>query len=337
MPINYDKLAYGIPVSVKPESTRFIDQYRLWLRLNGYAYRTEQTYIHWVLAYIRFHKKRHPKDMGENEISAFLNHQTLKHKWSTGTQKTVLNALVNLYVKYLKRELKPLKFGYSKVKQRLPVVLSHEEALCVIAQMEGDQQLVAKLMYGTGLRISEAIRLRVKDIDFNLNQIIVRGGKGDKDRTTLLPKSLIEPLSLKIELTKKIHEADLLKGLGSVYLPNALARKYPSAEFEFIWQYIFPSASTATDPRSGREHRHHIYPTQVARAVKRAAEAANLNKRITSHCFRHSFATKLAMDGVHLTQIQKLLGHTNLETTEIYLHLAEQMGLTIKSPVDASA
>jgi integron integrase len=331
---NYGR-ALDIPVPVKADSKRFIDQYRLWLRLNGYSYRTETTYVHWVLSFIRFHEKRHPKDMGESEISAFLSSQTLRYHWSPSTQKTALNALVNLYRKFLKRELAPLKFGYSKVNPRLPVILAHEEAIQVIQQMKGDQQLIAKIMYGTGLRISEALRLRVKDIDFALKNIVVRSGKGDKDRITLLPISLVNELKNRIERTHKSHEVDLLAGLGSVYLPHALARKYPAAEFEFIWQFVFPSPVVSTDPRSGIERRHHIHPTQIARAIKKACAAAKINKRITSHCFRHSFATKLAMDGVHLSQIQKLLGHSNLETTEIYLHLAEQMGLQVKSPVDA--
>lgn len=323
-----------VPVPVKPGSVRFIDRYRVWLRLNGYAYQTEKTYIGWVLKYIRYHNKRHPESMGEREIEDFLNAMALEKHWSPSTQKTALNALINLYAKFLKIEINKLNYRYATASKRLPVVLSHQEACSVIACMKGDQQLLAKLMYGCGLRISEAISLRVKDIDFAFNQIVVRSGKGDKDRITLLPASIKDDLLKRIERTRKLHEADLLAGFGSVYLPYALAAKYPSADKSFIWQYVFPSISISTDPRSGVERRHHIYPTQIRRAIFQATLEAKINKRITSHCFRHSFATKLAMDGVHLSQIQKLMGHTNLETTEIYLHLAEQMGLKVSSPID---
>ncbi len=331
----YHREAFAdVPVSIKPDSPRFIDRYRAWLRLNGYAWQTEKTYVGWVLKFIRFHNKRHPESMGAREIEAFLNAMAVERYWSPSTQKTALNALVNLYSKFLNIEISKLTYRYATANKRLPVVLSHQEACSVIAYMQGDKQLIAKLMYGSGLRISEAISLRVKDIDFALNQIIVRSGKGDKDRITLLPASIRDDLLIRIERTRKIHESDLLAGYGSVYLPYALAAKYPSADKSFIWQYVFPSINIARDPRSGVERRHHIYPTQIRRAIQRASIEAKINKRITSHCFRHSFATKLAMDGVHLTQIQKLMGHSNLETTEIYLHLAEQMGLKVRSPVD---
>lgn len=323
-----------IPTSVKPHSKRFLDQYRVWLRLNGYAYATEKTYISWVIKFIRFHNRRHPKEMGAKEVSAFLSFHALNKNWSPSTQKTALNALINLYVKFLHMKIEKVSYAYAKVKKRLPVVMSHEEACSVIHSMKGDQQLMAKLMYGTGLRISECISLRVKDIDFAMNQLVVRSGKGDRDRFTLLPASLCDQLKVRIEATEKIHQSDLLLGFGSVYLPFALAAKYPKAEFEFIWQYIFPSIKISKDPRSGAERRHHIHHSQLQRAIKRAAVQAGIHKRITSHCFRHSFATKLALDGVHLTQIQKYMGHSSLETTEIYLHIAEQMGMQVRSPID---
>ena len=265
------------------------------LRLNGYAYETEKAYIDWVLKFIRFHNKRHPEEMGNEEISRFLNNSTIRYNWSPSTQKTALNALINLYKKYLKREVGTLKYQYAKVKTRLPVVLSHEEAGRIISNLEGDKQLMVKLMYGCGLRISEVLSLRVKDIDFAMNQIVVRGGKGDRDKFTLLPTSLKEPLQTRIYTTRKVHEADLANGYGSVYMPNALAKKYPNAQYEFIWQYVFPSVKISTDPRSGIQRRHHLHSTQIQRAIKKAVQAAEVHKRITSHCFRHSFATKMAM------------------------------------------
>lgn len=322
------------PIPLVPKPVKFLDQYRTWLRLNGYAYQTERHYIMWAGRFIRFHGMQHPEKLGPEQINEFLSEKALTEHWSPSTQKTALNALVNLYAKFLKIEIGALAFQYAKPKQKLPVVMSHQEAIAVIQRLEGDNQLMAKLMYGCGLRVSECIRLRVKDIDFDLRHIIVRGGKGDKDRVTLLPTSLIPAIRQKIAIVEKLHEADLLNGFGSVYMPYALAKKYPTDSKKTHWQFLFPSHTLSIDPRSGVEQRHHIHARTIQRAVKRAAYEAKIHKPITSHCFRHSFATKLAMDGVHLSQVQKLLGHTNLETTEIYLHLAEQMGLRVLSPVD---
>lgn len=323
-----------VPVPIKANPTKFLDRYRAWLRLNGYAYETEKTYLCWAKRYIRFHKMKHPAHMGASDISAFLNHGATKRYWSPSSQKTVLNALVNMYSKFMNVELGQLRYQYAKVEQRLPVVLSHQEARQVISFMQGDKALMAKLMYGAGLRVSECIRLRVKDIDFNLNQIIVRNGKGAKDRSTLLPTSLIDALKNRIDRTAKQQEIDILQGYGSVYLPYALSVKYPNASTELAWQYLFPAITLSIDPRTGTKRRHHIHKSVIQKAVKRAATEAKINKPISSHVFRHGFATKLAIDGVHLTQIQKLMGHRQIETTQIYLHIAEQMGLSIKSPID---
>jgi integron integrase len=321
-----------IPLNQKP--VKFLDRYRAWLRLNGYAYQTEKHYIMWVARFIRFHGMKHPETLGPEQISAFLSEKALQEHWSPSTQKTALNALANLYSKFLGVDIGTLTFQYASPKQKLPVVMSHQEAVTVIQKMEGDNQLMAKLMYGCGLRVSECIRLRVKDIDFGLRHIIVRGGKGDKDRLTLLPTSIVPAIQQKIAVVEKLHDADLLNGFGSVYMPYALAKKYPTESKKVHWQFLFPSHTLSIDPRSGVEQRHHVHARTIQRAVKRAAYEAKIHKPITSHCFRHSFATKLAMDGVHLTQVQKLLGHSNLETTEIYLHLAEQMGLKVSSPID---
>lgn len=324
----------NIPIPLTNKPVKFLDQYRIWLRLNGYAYQTEKHYVMWAAKFIRFHNMQHPEKLGAEEISAYLSEKALKENWSPSTQKTALNALVNLYAKFMKIEVGPLAFQYARPKPKLPVVMSHGEAVSVILKLEGDHQLMAKLMYGCGLRVSECLGLRVKDIDFELKHIVVRGGKGDKDRITLLPESLVPLLKNKILIVEKIHEADLLNGFGSVYMPYALAKKYPTDSKKTHWQFLFPSQNLSVDPRTGIEQRHHIHPRTIQRAVKRAAYDSKIHKPITSHCFRHSFATKLAMDGVHLSQVQKLLGHVNLETTEIYLHLAEQMGLQVRSPVD---
>jgi integron integrase len=322
------------PIPLNNNPVKFLDRYRAWLRLNGYAYQTEKHYVMWVAKFIRFHNMQHPEHLGPDAISAYLSEKALKENWSPSTQKTALNALVNMYSRFLGIEIGSLTFKYARPKPKLPVVMSHQEAATVISHLKDDNQLMAKLMYGCGLRVSECIRLRVKDIDFSLQHIIVRAGKGNKDRITLLPESIVPLLKLKVSVVEKIHEADLMNGFGSVYMPHALARKYPTDSKKVHWQFIFPSQNVSVDPRSGVEQRHHIHARTIQRAVKQAAYQSKIHKPITSHCFRHSFATKLAMDGVHLTQIQKLLGHSNLETTEIYLHLAEQMGLQVKSPID---
>lgn len=323
-----------IPVPLVPKPTRFLDRYRTWLRLNGYAYQTEKHYVMWAARFIRFHKMKRPEDMGADEICDFLSNRTLAENWSPSTQKTALNALVNLYSRFLHMEIGELTFQYASPKPKLPVVLSHHEACMVISNMSGESQLMAKIMYGCGLRVSECMRLRVKDIDFELKHILIRSGKGNRDRMTLLPQSLVPLLKQQIALVEKVHEADVLQGFGTVYMPNALAKKYPTEARKPHWQFLFPSVQVSVDPRSGVVQRHHVHARTLQRAVKKAAYQSGIHKPISSHCFRHSFATKLAMDGVHLSQIQKLLGHTNLETTEIYLHLAEQAGLRITSPVD---
>ncbi len=323
-----------IPVPLKAHPVKFLDRYRAWLRLNGYAYQTEKHYIMWAAKFIRFHQMKHPETMGAEHISAFLSERALSENWSPSTQKTALNALVNLYAKFLGMELGQLSFSYATVKPKLPIIISHHEAVRIINQLTGDHQLMAKLMYGCGLRVSECLRLRIKDIDFDLSHIVVRGGKGDKDRITLLPQSLVPALQSKILAVSKQHEIDLLNGYGAVYMPNALAKKYPTEARKVHWQFLFISQNLSMDPRSGIIQRHHMHPRTIQKAVKKAVYELGIAKQVTCHCFRHSFATKLAMDGVHLQQIQKLMGHSNLETTEIYLHLAEQVGLKVLSPVD---
>ena len=272
--------------------------------------------------------------MHAKEVSEFLNHLAIDLSCAAGTQRIALNALVCLYTKFLKRDLGVLDFKYASVPKRRPIVLTHTEALKVIDFTSGDYQLIMRLLYGTGLRRAECLSLRVKDIDFARSRIMVHQGKGNKDRSTLLPDQLIDLLHDKIERVEKLHHYDIDNGFGSVYLPNGLSRKYKNAEFEFIWQFLFPSASISKDPRSDIRRRHHLHPSQVQKHLRKAVLKSGIRKRITCHTFRHSFATELAKAGVHLTQIQRLMGHSDIATTEVYLHIAEEMGLSVTSPID---
>lgn len=323
-----------VPVPILNKPVKFLDRYRHWLRLNGYAYQTEKHYIKWAARFIRFHNMQHPNTLSAEHISDFLSQNAIKENWSPSTQKTALNAIVNLFAKFLNKQVGKLSYTYAKVQPKLPVIISHQEACSVITHLQDDMQLMAMLMYGAGLRVSECLRLRVKDIDFSLNHIVVRSGKGNKDRISLLPRSSIARLKKKITYVIKQHELDSSQGFGSVYMPHALAKKYPSESKRVHWQYIFYSKNLSVDPRSGTKQRHHIHQRTIQKAVKHAAYQSGFHKHITCHCFRHSFATKLAMEGVHLSQIQKLMGHSSIETTEVYLHLAEQIGLQITSPID---
>ena len=325
-----------IPVPIDPESTRFIPRLRLFIRQKGLAYSTEKTYIQWILHYIRFHKMRHPKDMGPTEVDEFLTYLALQRNVSPATQKNALNALVFLYKNFLDTPLGELQFSYAKTSRRIPVVLSHDEAISIIGNMGGIYQLMARLMYGCGLRLMECCRLRVQDIDFSMNQIVVRESKGNKYRTTVLPESLWEPLKEQIADTKKIHDFDLSRGYGKVYLPYALARKYKQAETDFKWQYIFPASDVAKDPRDGTIRRHHIHETVLQKSIRKAVTQSGILKKATSHTFRHSFATRLLEQGYDLRTIQELLGHSDISMTEIYTHVVRRGGRGVKSPIDES-
>lgn len=323
-----------IPVSVASGAKKFIPKLRLFIRKKGLAYSTEKTYVHWIIYYIRFHKMNHPKDMGAIEVDAFLSYLAVERHVSPATQRTALNALVFMYKQFLNIELGELQFSYAKSKKRIPVVLSHEEALLLINNMSGIYQLMSKIMYGCGLRLMECCRLRIQDIDFSMNQIVVRESKGNKQRTTVLPESLLEPLKQQIANTKKIHEYDLNRGYGKVYLPFALSRKYKNAESEFKWQYLFPASNVAKDPRDGKIKRHHIHESWVQKNVRKSVRESGILKRATSHTFRHSFATRLLEHGYDLRTIQELLGHSDVSTTEIYTHVVKRGGRGVKSPVD---
>ncbi len=323
-----------IPVPIDSGSKKFIPKLRLFIRKKGLAYSTEKTYLYWIIYYIRFHKMKHPEEMGSTEVDAFLSHLAVDRHVAPATQRTALNALVFMYRQFLDIDLGALQFSYAKTKTRIPVVLSHEEALSVINNLSGIYHLMGKIMYGCGLRLMECCRLRIQDIDFSMNQIVVRESKGKKQRTTVLPTSLIEPLGEQISNTKQTHDYDLSRGHGIVYLPYALSRKYKNAESEFKWQYIFPASNIAKDPRDGRIKRHHIHESWVQKNVRRAVKNTNIMKRATSHTFRHSFATRLLEQGYDLRTIQELLGHSDVSQTEIYTHVVKKGGRGVKSPLD---
>lgn len=321
----------------KPKAASLLEQVRALIRFKHYSIRTEQTYLDWIKRFIRFHGKRHPRDMGAAEITAFLTHLAVEGKVAASTQNQALSALLFLYGQVLHVDL-PYLADVERVRRpkKLPVVLSREEAKALLAHLEGTYALMGALLYGSGLRLMECVRLRVKDVDFALNQLIVRDGKGQKDRGTLLPQRVQEPLRLHLARVKALHDEDLALGFGRVYLPFALARKYPQAASAWPWQYVFPAAKRAADPRSpaGEVRRHHANEKGLQNAVKAAVRAAGLTKPASPHSLRHSFATHLLEGGYDIRTVQELLGHKDVATTMIYTHVLNRPGLGVKSPVD---
>lgn len=324
-----------VPIPIKRDSHRFIDQLRWFIRSQNKSWATEKTYVHWILRYIRFHQLQHPKHLTPADVELFLSHLAVKDCLAPSTQAIALNAIVYLYKQFLKIDLGELRFTYSKRKKRVPVVFTHDEATNIIRRLSGSYKLMAKVMYGSGLRTSECLSLRIKDIDFGMQQIIVREGKGMKDRSSILPDSLVSALKQQIERVKLLHQQDLLDGFGSVYLPNALAKKYPSAATDVAWQYVFPSARIGKDPRSSVRRRHHAHQRSIQKAVKSAMQHLFIHKHANCHTFRHSFATRLLERGQDIRTIQTLLGHSNVETTEIYTHVIKKGALGVISPIDA--
>ncbi|OQA19254.1 MAG: Tyrosine recombinase XerD [Chloroflexi bacterium ADurb.Bin360] len=319
----------------KAPEKKLLDVVRDTLRLKHYSIRTEEAYVNWIRRFILFHGKRHPKDMGGAEIEAFLTHLAVEGHVAASTQNQALSALLFLYREVLRQGLDyPINAVRAKQSQHLPEVLTKAEVRQVIAQLSGIYQLQTRLLYGSGLRLLECLRLRVKDLDFERRAIIVRDPKGDEDRVTMLPDSLIEPLKEHLQWVRRLHEQDLAKGFGAVYLPDALDRKYPNAAREWIWQYVFPSQQLSVDPRSGETRRHHLDESGLQRAVRRAAAAAGLDKRVTCHTFRHSFATHLLENHYDIRTVQELLGHKDVRTTMIYTHVLQRGGLAVRSPLD---
>lgn len=315
--------------------SRLLDQVRGILRIHHYSIRTEEVYIQWIKRFILFHNKRHPLEMGEHEVTTFLTHLAVDKHVSASTQNQALSALLFLYKKVLNLELEWLEdVVRAKRPKHLPVVLTKLEVMNVLDSMNGVNALAARLLYGTGMRLMEGLRLRVQDIDFGHQQVIVRSGKGDKDRVTPLPESLTKDLKRQIEYVKKLHKSDLEEGFGRVHLPYALDRKYPNAGIELIWQYVFPSAQRSKDPRSGETGRHHLDDKNIGRAIRNTARKVGLQKRVTSHTLRHCFATHLLENGYDIRTVQELLGHKDVKTTMIYTHVLNRGGRGVRSPLD---
>lgn len=318
-----------------PQSPKLLDQVRDRLRVKHYSIRTEQVYVDWIKRFIWFHDKRHPKDMGAAEIEAFLTHLAVKGRVSASTQNQAKSALLFLYREVLEQKLPWLdKVTQAKAPTRLPVVLTIAEVQAVLKGLAGANWLIASLLYGAGLRLMEAVRLRVKDVEFSRHEIVVREGKGDKDRVTMLPESVIEPLQLHLAKVKSLHKEDLATGGGDVYLPFALDKKYPNAGREWGWQYVFPSVKLSVDPRSGALRRHHVDEKGIQRAMKQAVRDAQIVKPATPHSLRHSFATHLLLGGYDIRTVQELLGHSDVSTTMIYTHVLNRGGKGVVSPLD---
>jgi integron integrase len=320
---------------VRDSKPKLMDQLRESLRARHYSRRTEQTYCSWVKRFIFFHNVRHPEKMAEPEINAFLTHLAVKEKVSASTQNQALSALLFLYRHVIGREVGALSDVIRARKpKRLPVVMSHSEVKAVLADLSGDKWLMASLMYGAGLRLMECLRLRVQDIDFSRNEILVRDGKGAKDRITMLPESRKSPLLNHLKQVRMVHEKDLADGWGRVLMPDALDRKYPNASKDWRWQWIFPQENRWENTKTGQQGRHHIHESIIQKAVAGAVRKSALTKHASCHTFRHSFATSLLEKGYDIRTIQELLGHKDVKTTMIYTHVLNRGGKGVKSPVD---
>jgi len=314
---------------------KLLDQVKREIRRRNYSYSTEKTYRQWVIRYVRFHNLTHPRELGSHDIVQYLNYLANECNLAASTQNQALSALVFLYEYVLNipvQELENLK--RAKKPKRLPVVLSKVQAHAIINELNGVNQIVLELIYGAGLRISEALSLRIQDVDFSYSQITIWNGKGQKDRITMLPERVIPKLKIHIEKVRRLHTTDLKKGFGETILPNALSKKYPGAESKFIWQYLFPARNRRRDPRSGIWHRYHISAKNLRHSLSRTSTKLNIPKRVTPHTFRHSFATHLLQNGYDIRTVQDLLGHKSLKTTSIYLHVLNRGGHGVKSPLD---
>ena len=316
-------------------SPKLLDRLRWLLRAKHYSIRTEEAYVDWARRFILFHDKRHPDHMGEKEISDFLSHLAVERNVSASTQNQAFSALLFLYQQVLDRKLDFIN-SVERVTRpaKLPVVFTAAEARAVLAQLKGDYRLMGELLYGAGLRLLECLRLRVKDIDFGYGHTTVRDGKGLRDRVTVLPERLRQPLQLHLKRVQEIHQRDLADGHGRVYLPFALERKFRSANRSLAWQYIFPADKLSMDPRFGEKRRHHVSENNLQKAVKTAVSRAGIRKAASCHTFRHSFATHLLENGQDIRTVQELLGHKDVSTTMIYTHVLNKPGLTVRSPLD---
>ncbi len=314
---------------------RLFDRLHFAISRLGYSRRTEQCYRHWIRRYIHFHGIKHPKELNSTDVEQFINNLATEQKLSSTSVSQALNALIFLYKRVLESDIGDLNLQRpKKLPKTLPVVFSQSEAIAVIGRLNGQCQLMASLLFGSGLRLNECMQLRIKDLDFNNRSIHIKQGKGKKDRITVLPKSLITSLQSHIEWRKKLHEEDKINGAGYVAMPNALRKKYPRAERSFAWQFIFPSRVTRLDKVSNLYRRWYISPRTLQRAVQMASRASGIYKQVGCHTFRHSFATHLLQSGYDIRTIQELLGHKSVETTQIYTHVIKQGGYAVKSPLD---
>ncbi len=321
-----------------PKNLTLLEQMRIQLRREGYAYSTETTYCDWIKRYVRFHGFKDRLSMietGELGVEQFLTDLAINRNVAPSTQNQALNALVYCYEKILHRPLEGVSASRSNKQPKIPVVLTKEEVKCVLSFMNGTSALITKLLYASGLRITEAVRLRVQDIDFGYMQVTVRQGKGKKDRVTPLAKEVVPLLQEQLNKVKQLHDSDLAEGYGSVYMPQGLGKKYPNAHKQFAWQYVFPSVNLSKEPQTHIIRRHHIDQSVVNKAIKRAVNKCDIHKRVSAHTFRHSFATHLLESGTDIRTIQALLGHADLRTTMIYTHVLNQGGHGVKSPLDS--
>jgi integron integrase len=315
--------------------SELIDKMRAEIRTRHYSIRTEEAYVEWACRYAGFLGARQIQDAGSEEVRSYLEYLATERKVAASTQRQALNSLVFLYQEVLGRELGDIgEYARPRRPQRLPIVLSRGEVNCLLECLTETYKLMGGLLYGAGLRLMECLRLRVTDIDFDLGQIVVRDGKGQKDRVTMLPEKYRSAMQEHLNQVRRIHEEDLAKGNGDTYLPPALERKYPNAAKEWRWQYVFPSDRLSVDPRSRKVRRHHLHENALQRAIKQAADSAGLNKRVSCHTLRHSFATHLLEAGYDIRTVQELLGHSDVSTTMIYTHVLNKPGLAVKSPAD---
>jgi len=321
---------------MSPNPPKLVDQLVEAMRTRHYSPRTEEAYVSWVKRYIRFHKMRHPKDMGAPEINAFLTHLATDAKVSASTQNQALSAVLFLYRYVFRLDIGDLgDVVRARKSQRVPIVMTRDETRAVLSRMTGDTKLMASLLYGSGLRLSECLSLRVQDMDFDGGQITVFNGKGNKDRVTMLPEGLKEPLRAHLQRARAMHTADLADGCGRAQVPEALQRKYPGAAVEWRWQWVFPQRHRWKDPVTGEQGRHHVDDSILQRAVKDAVRQSGITKRVGCHTFRHSFATHLLVAGYDIRTIQELLGHKSVTTTMIYTHVLNKGGLGVTSPLDS--
>ena len=324
-----------IDTTITSTTPRLLDQVRGKIRLKHYSIRTEQAYLDWIKRFICHFGKRHPNEMGAHEVEVFLTWLAVEGRVAASTQNQAKSALLFLYREVLGADLPWLEnVAQAKTPKRLPVVLTQAEVQALLSGLSGTHWLVASLLYGAGMRLMEALRLRVKDVELSRKEILIRDGKGAKDRVTMLPTALVNPLKAHLLKAKALHDQDVAEGFGEVYLPHALDKKYPTAGREWGWQYVFPSGNRAVDPRSGVMRRHHVQDQAVQRAVKQAVRDAGLVKLATPHTLRHSFATHLLQSGYDIRTVQELLGHSDVSTTMIYTHVLNRGGRGVESPLD---